>query len=410
MGALADGLANELAPTAASKIAYLEAVRGLAAVQVMLLHVATAYAPALSDRNISEGFLAAVHRSPLFFLYDGHSAVFVFFILSGVVLTLAFRQQIGAPMSWIGGRAVRLVLPVVVIGAMAFVLNVLAGDANQAAGKLTGSNWLSVLWHPELTASAFLKDTVLNALVLGYPSTSVFPHVGLAGLLTPHEASFNFPLWTLSIEFYGSILIVILCQLTRLHRILQVVLLGLLTIVFARSVFICFIAGHALAISGVIERPRTSGRLALALAAIGISLCLFAEGGDLSFFTAVCAASVPGVIPCGLSLQKIYGGMAVFAAVVWSARAKSVLSTPVLVWLGRISFSLYLVHAPILFGLSTLVFLSAAGTIGVGPAAALASGFAIVTSLGVATAFVPVDRWAVSMSRLVRHRLRGAAF
>jgi len=72
------------------RVAYLDALRGLAAAQVLLLHLATAYFPDLVNSTDTATLSGRIHLSPLFFLYDGYSAVYIFFALSGFVLTRAW--------------------------------------------------------------------------------------------------------------------------------------------------------------------------------------------------------------------------------------------------------------------------------------------------------------------------------
>ena len=64
------------------RIAYLESIRGLAALQVLLLHFLAAFAPDLVFSLPAGAPIAgSIHLSPLYFLYDGYSAVYVFFAL-----------------------------------------------------------------------------------------------------------------------------------------------------------------------------------------------------------------------------------------------------------------------------------------------------------------------------------------
>jgi hypothetical protein len=66
-----------------TRVRYLEGLRGIAALQVVLLHFVTAFAPN-----------AAEHApAPLPVLFDGHTAVYVFFLISGAVLTPSFARR-----------------------------------------------------------------------------------------------------------------------------------------------------------------------------------------------------------------------------------------------------------------------------------------------------------------------------
>ena len=64
---------------------YLDSLRGLAAISVVLSHFIFAYRIDLESKYIN--------YSPFHFFYDGFSAVTFFFILSGYVLTLSLKNQ-----------------------------------------------------------------------------------------------------------------------------------------------------------------------------------------------------------------------------------------------------------------------------------------------------------------------------
>src|SRR3981189_1343473 len=82
----------------APRIAYLESIRGLAALQVLLLHFLAAFAPDLVFSLPATAAVAGyIHLSPLYFLYDGSSAVYIFFALSGYVLTRSFERHLARP-------------------------------------------------------------------------------------------------------------------------------------------------------------------------------------------------------------------------------------------------------------------------------------------------------------------------
>ena len=101
-------------PRKVPRIAYLESIRGLAALQVLLLHFLAAFAPDLVFSLPAGAAVAGyIHLSPLYFLYDGYSAVYIFFALSGYVLTRSFERHLAQPSSQILARVIRLGLPAI---------------------------------------------------------------------------------------------------------------------------------------------------------------------------------------------------------------------------------------------------------------------------------------------------------
>ena len=122
-------------PQQTPRIGYLESIRGLAAVQVLLLHFLAAFAPGLVFSLPAGAVIASyIHLSPLYFLYDGYSAVYIFFALSGYVLTRSFERQLTQPSSQILARAIRLGLPAVAATLVAAtVMLVFEADRNADA-------------------------------------------------------------------------------------------------------------------------------------------------------------------------------------------------------------------------------------------------------------------------------------
>ena len=82
------------------RIAYLESIRGLAALQVLLLHFLAAFAPDL------------VFSLPAGAAVAGYIH-YIFFALSGYVLTRSFERHLAQPSSQILARVIRLGLPAI---------------------------------------------------------------------------------------------------------------------------------------------------------------------------------------------------------------------------------------------------------------------------------------------------------
>jgi peptidoglycan/LPS O-acetylase OafA/YrhL len=193
--------------TASPRVAYLESIRGLAAVQVLLLHFISAFVPDLLASTPSSALSGAIHLSPLYFLYDGYSAVYIFFCLSGYVLTRSFERRIDRPILQILRRVVRLGLPAFAATALAAGLMLITGRANVEAGRLLNNAYFSQQWDANLSLLSVVRDGTINALFLGYsdkPGIAFF-----APWQQTIEQSFVAPLWTLSTEFYGSVVILV---------------------------------------------------------------------------------------------------------------------------------------------------------------------------------------------------------
>jgi peptidoglycan/LPS O-acetylase OafA/YrhL len=392
-----------------ARIAYLESIRGLAALQVLLLHLLAAFAPEfVFSRPAGAPIVDAIHLSPLYFLYDGYSAVYIFFALSGYVLTRSFERNLARPFVQVLGRIVRLGLPAIAAVLVSAAVMLMFGKPNIVAGELSGSAWFASQWNGQLTLASVVKDGTLNALFLGYRGSP-----GLAFLgpwQEPVEQSLVTPR-TLSIEFYGSMTVLLLCCCARRSRILWCAAMLLGAMFTIRSAYICFFVGHFLAAFACAERPAPASRLLPAFSvASGIFVCVLAEIWQPEWLRGLCTSPDYLLFPGQFApmQQKAFGAMLVLVGLIHLEAARGLLSNPWLVARSKLSFPLYLIHWPILVGPVAALFLLLSGAIGVEAARLCAIVVGICLAFAASIVFLPFDRLALDSSRAVRRRLCGA--
>lgn len=393
------------APTAA-RIDYLESIRGLAAMQVLLLHCFGAFAPNLVFAlPASETIGSYFHVSPLYFLYDGYAAVYVFFTLSGFVLSRSFARQLDRPFAAMIARAFRLGIPAMAATMISAAVLIAFGRPNAAVGGLVESDWFATQWNPDVSVVSLARDGIVNALFLGYRGLSGIPY--LAPWQQPIEKSFLTPLWTLSSEFYGSLLVLALCLCARRSRVVwrMIVLVGALY--FIRSAYICFFVGHiaAMLVPDETELPsRYVGPTTFIL--FGIVICVMADIWQPEWLRSLCQSPTlilfPGQFPA--LQQKACGAMLVLAGVIALPAARTFLSKPKLVAWSQLSFPLYLVHWPILFGPTAAFFLAVEPIVGIRFAAIVSIVIGIALSFAASRLFLPIDRFALELSRRLRRK------
>ncbi|MEO5615670.1 MAG: acyltransferase family protein, partial [Cypionkella sp.] len=166
----------------------LEALRGYASVIVVFHHFALAFLPGLKTA-MDHPVLAY----SLGWLLNGMGAVYLFFLLSGFVLTLKYYQtpDVKILLSAAVKRLPRL-WPSALYGtllgylALRFALN-----ANSAAADLSGSDWLRSFADADQTLAPNLALALRESLTM-------FLHY--------RPLHYNTNLWTMLIEFYGSLL------------------------------------------------------------------------------------------------------------------------------------------------------------------------------------------------------------
>jgi len=268
--------------------------------------------------------------TPLHLLWAGGEAVIVFFVLSGLVLTRSAMRPGFSWRSYYPQRIARLYLPVFGALVIGYALITLV---DHSAGDL--SLWIQS--HPDsVWAGGAFRDITLI--------------LGTSALVTP--------LWSLQWEVLFSLLLpayVLVAVKTR-RVALPVGLLCLAVLAAAAHLDIIsmlylpvFALGSLLAVCWESIHARAA-RLSSQVWAITVAVALLAI---------VAGWSVPalrGGANAGITWPLLSAGCVVLvvAAGCW-APLVGWLTTPLIQWLGRISFSLYLVHEPIVIATNALL-------------------------------------------------------
>ena len=177
-------------------VAYLDGVRGIAAFLVFLHHFCLAFYPALYSVDMKathlQGGAEITYGHSLFrILINGNFYVQVFFVLSGFVLSRKYfiTNDLELVISGAHRRFLRLYIPVTVTVILSYILLVTGSYFNIPVCVLTHSEaWLGKMCH-------FYYP--FNRLLSGIGGSTIFQG----------DSSFVATLWTLSIEFYGSLFV-----------------------------------------------------------------------------------------------------------------------------------------------------------------------------------------------------------
>ncbi len=361
----------------------LDAIRGLAALAVVGYHSSLGFVPHRMTLFIGGAAdpATALWTRWWFALLNGPAAVTLFFVLSGFVLTQrAFATRRADPLLRTAiKRYPRLAGPVLAVCVLAWLLFRLGLHSNGHAAALTGSSWLS----------AFAQDpgpSLRNAL-----------RQGLWRTLLHGDVSYNTSLWTMRVELIGSF--VALAAAAVMVRVLPVsralaVAVGLAAYVFWRDspLFLgAFLAGVTLsALLASLRLPRLPLLLGLGLCAAALYGFGFNQAsGDYGWV----ARLPPGWL--AHAALPVSCSVLVILAVETCPRLRTGLGTPVLRWLGEVSFALYLVHFLVIISAGSFVRVAldpwGAGVATVG---AYVATFAV--SLAAATPLSWFDRWLMA--------------
>lgn len=326
-----------------------DGLRGVAALSVLFAHFILTFMPAglartfawvASDTAIHghlERFLAIPILSSL---WNGRFAVCIFFILSGYVLTMAFHRtgRIEVIRSLAARRYFRLGIPIFASVMFAYLLCVLGAFDTARVAALTGSSWL-VSQSPPTDPS--LLDAIKD---------------GVYGVIFNGSTRFNGVFWTMRIEFIGSMLIfayALLSGPTSRTWIFPLIYAACVIFFAPREwpFYLAFLIGSHLN-APIPKAPAW-------LTSVGIVLAMYLAGFDGSPLYAPLRVLVPDDALAAALWGTLGGAIAVLAVRAGAFRA--VLTGKTSQFLGRISYPLYLLHAPIIMTVGCGVYLSMYG-------------------------------------------------
>ncbi|HEV2201988.1 MAG TPA: acyltransferase [Bryobacteraceae bacterium] len=317
----------------------LDALRGIAAMVVVVQHSMMTL-PAWSDvvlHGVHRSIFAVILGSPpLDVLWAGDAAVKVFFALSGFVLALMFlRPDPPSYMAFAVKRVCRIYIPYIVVVAIAMLIMTVA----ESSRKPELSEWFRSSWNHGVTWSLVLD----HVLMLG-------------------QQKYNFvdnPIWSLVHEMRYSLVFPLVMWAVIRAKWWPLVASSLLASVAAMGALkhvnsnwavdslqyaFLFVTGATLAKYRVEVAQRFRNLPTTLRIAIGA--------------TSVVLLSAHGLAHAGIALVRAFafvaphiGAVLLLMSVIGSAWAQEALERQPCLWIGRVSYSLYLSHVVLLLTL-----------------------------------------------------------
>lgn len=376
------------------KLIPLEGLRGIAAAIVVIYHLVLAFTPkGVGVVPHGYGALGTFTQFALGML-NGGAAVAVFFVLSGFILSLPFGRdrRISRVMLALLKRWPRLACLTVISCLFAFVLISWSGHEYKRAAHVIGAGWLASHGNSPIRPGHLTWEGALRE--------------GLVNVFTQGEVKFDSPLWTMRIELFCSFAIFFAAPI--LFAIgswgIRLGLVALAIYVsgtgFPFTYFADFLVGTVLAMLFAEGKlPQLSNKAALALGALGLYLFSFTYEQTLLIHA-----------PLKLLLSATYshyvwdaGAALIIIVLLGNAAVKRVFSGSWAVWLGLLSFPIYLLHGPILLSAGSAAFMAGLGTLGMAGAAMMAAFCSILLTLVCALPLAWVDKvWTRLLSRVMR--------
>jgi peptidoglycan/LPS O-acetylase OafA/YrhL len=372
-----------------SKLVELEALRGIAAMMVLLHHFLLVVAPRLHGRQFPDDPIALV-RTPLYALVNGTAAVSIFFVLSGFVLTFRALERrdggqllVGALKRW--PRLVPLVAAVNVLSAIFVML-----------GLYQDRSWFG--------AAAFKQDTFVIGSALAE---------GVFWTFLSGSADFNSSLWTMHYELFGNLLayaaalVMIFQPSFRRAMAIGVLVMVLVATTTGKGAFF-----YAMPIAGAlvarfhVERGLVTATLnalhpwrapiAVGTAALAVVLCGYdGYSKPVGYYAFMVHLEWSDTEP----LLHGVAAVAILALALFCGPVRRSLARPIAALIGRLSFPIYLVHLPVLIGLVAPIHAAMAARFGTVVAAPMAFVLLVALTLAAAYPLALLDEWWVRRLR-----------
>jgi peptidoglycan/LPS O-acetylase OafA/YrhL len=323
-------------PPSSRRLRSLDGLRGVASL-VVLVHHSLLIVPALAAPYygvpVGSGFTGLLIKTPLHLVWAGTEAVYLFFVLSGLVLAIAARSRSFSWSSYFPSRLVRLYLPVLVA-----VLLAAAVISTLPRGRDVESMWMARR-ADHYSVSAMLRDTTLVS--------------GTSGVFSP--------LWSLQWEVVFSLLLpAFIVGLRRISPVVQILAYMSLSVAGAHwevnALKYLPMFGIGVALAAAWDRlgeasQRISGTAAAALWTIVVVASLLLAS---SYWMAIGTISYDAARTLTLA-PILLGVTGLVVAAGFAPGLRRLLASKVVVFFGTISFSVYLVHEPLVVAVGSVV-------------------------------------------------------
>ncbi len=381
------------------KLVPLEGLRGIAAAIVVLYHLVLGFTPkGVGAVPHGHGPFDVVIQFILGFL-NGGAAVAVFFVLSGFILSLPFandrrlsRILVAALKRW-----PRLAALTTVACVFAWALIWLSGRNYQHAAHVIGTGWMAThgnapIRHDSLSLGNAVKEGLFNAFIYG-------------------DVHFDSPLWTMRIELFGSFAIFLAAPILFAIRNwpLRLALIFVVMIsaggIYPYTYVSDFLIGTILAMLYSEDRlPLFTNLQAGSLGLVALYLFSFTYEQKL-----LIDAPLKAIMPPGDTSHFVWdaGAVLMILLLLGNPTLRRVFSHGWAIWLGLLSFPIYLLHGPIMLSAGATAFNATLKPLGEVGGAVTACLISIALTLACAFPLIWLDKaWTKLLNRVTKPFLK----
>lgn len=326
-----------------TKLDYINGLKGIGAGIVYLCHFVFAfyygmYSLESTDCHLAGNLDIAIGQSPLNTLFSGNFAVRLFMVMSGYVLCLGYFKTKDKKrlVTSAAKRYIRLLPPILVCNVLICLLMLPGAFQNVAVSELTGSAWLAGFNRCEPNLLKAVLEAVFGCFFVG-------------------TNQFNGVLWTIPFLFLGALLVYATCWLIgdkKWRYLVYAVMGAVLFLTDYAGVFLGFVLCDVMYTQPkLVAWVKKQKVLLWIVFLLGVYLSSYPSAG------AHLEGTIYGIIPIVMVVPyHLAGALLLVAAVVCLEPLQKFFGLPVFVKLGNISYSLYLVHFPVIATLGCMVF------------------------------------------------------
>lgn len=326
-----------------TRLDYINGLKGIGAGIVYLCHFVFAFYYGMftlepADCHLKGNLDALIGGSPLNLLFNGNFAVRLFLVMSGYVLCLGYFRTRDKKRLVTGAakRYLRLVPPILISNVLICLMMMAGLIKNAEVSELTGSAWLANFYRSVPNLWDAVKEAIFGCFFLG-------------------TNQYNGVLWTIPFLFLGSLMVYAIVWLVgdKKWRYLVYGVLGAALVLtdYAGMIWgliLCDVVNTQESLITWIKKQKWILWLAFLL---GIYLSSYPSGGIHLENT------IYGIIPIVMVVPyHLAGAILLVGSAVCLEPVQKFFSWKPFVKLGNISYSLYLVHFPVIASLGCWLF------------------------------------------------------
>lgn len=372
------------------RLRYLDGLRGYAALTVLFGHAQMFYPGFAQYRvTLTPLWLRYLFNAILFPFEAGTFAVYIFFVLSGFVIAAsASRGDTPLPIIVLN-RYLRLTLPMLATALVAWLLLRSFPFATALPAQIANSDWIGSLYGAgPVKMSEVLDDVTWKTYWTG--NSYIDP-----------------VLWTMKVELIGSLGVYSLYAAAKPSARLSILAVAGLACAHLAGNYLGFVIGAAFYEAHGRQLLRPNDRWWLLPLAAGLIGGAFGQFDPLwRWFVVLSKAGLVEEDPLSAA-WSLSAALVVFALLV-SRPFQTLMSTRPLRFLGRISFSLYLIHVPLLGTLLSWCYATMLPRHSTAEIMLWEAGFLTTSLLAASAMTVMIDEQVLSLLGNLKERARSS--